>query len=170
MIIHQTMIGALIDAQIEFTKKMIGENLGKNSSTDSIYDTLLAPLIDMMATPVYGSLHPTFRDFMAPGVILSITYILSCGLTATSLVAERKEMERSLVAGVTQIQVMAGMFYLNFFLVCAQVALLLVFAFLVFGITIKGNAILVISVVLLHGILGMCYGELDELNLDQLFY
>ena len=41
-------------------------------------------------TPVYGSNEPTFTEFMAPGVILSITYFMAVGLTALSFIIERK--------------------------------------------------------------------------------
>ena len=54
--------------------------------------------------PVYGSNEPTFTEFMAPGVILSITYFMAVGLTALSFIIERKEglLERSWVAGVAR--------------------------------------------------------------------
>ena len=42
-------------------------------------------------TPVYGSNEPTFTEFMAPGVILSITYFMAVGLTSISFIIERKE-------------------------------------------------------------------------------
>ena len=41
--------------------------------------------------PVYGSMEPTFTEFMAPGVILSITYFMAVGLTSISFIIERKE-------------------------------------------------------------------------------
>ena len=41
--------------------------------------------------PVYGSNEPTFTEFMAPGVILSITYFMAVGLTSISFIIERKE-------------------------------------------------------------------------------
>jgi hypothetical protein len=40
---------------------------------------------------VYGSNTPTFTEFMAPGVILSITYFMAVGLTSISFIIERRK-------------------------------------------------------------------------------
>ena len=52
-------------------------------------------------TPVYGGDSPSFTEFMAPGVLLSISFLAAVALTALAFVMERKEglLERSLVAG-----------------------------------------------------------------------
>ena len=52
-------------------------------------------------TPVYGNQSPSFTEFMAPGVLLSISFLAAVALTALAFVMERKEglLERSLVAG-----------------------------------------------------------------------
>ncbi len=52
--------------------------------------------------PIYGDKSPTFTEFMAPGVILSIAFLAAVALTALAFVMERKEglLERSLVAGI----------------------------------------------------------------------
>ncbi|XP_023931598.1 ABC transporter G family member 23-like, partial [Lingula anatina] len=48
--------------------------------------------------PVYGDRKPSFTNFMAPGIIISITFFMACGLTALAFVLERKEglLDRSL--------------------------------------------------------------------------
>jgi hypothetical protein len=52
--------------------------------------------------PIYGDKSPTFTEFMAPGVVLSIAFLAAVALTALAFVMERKEglLERSLVAGI----------------------------------------------------------------------
>ena len=52
-------------------------------------------------TPIYGGQNPSFTEFMAPGVLLSISFLAAVALTALAFVMERKEglLERSLVAG-----------------------------------------------------------------------
>lgn len=54
-----------------------------------------------MEKPIYGERAPTFTEFMAPGVVLSIAFLAAVALTALAFVMERKEglLERSLVAG-----------------------------------------------------------------------
>ena len=53
-------------------------------------------------TPIYGRQSPSFTEFMAPGVLLSISFLAAVALTALAFVMERKEglLERSLVAGL----------------------------------------------------------------------
>lgn len=54
-----------------------------------------------MEKPVYGDREPTFTEFMAPGVLLSIAFLAAVALTALAFVMERKEglLERTLIAG-----------------------------------------------------------------------
>jgi hypothetical protein len=47
--------------------------------------------------PVYGSNTPTFTEFMAPGVILSITYFMAVGLTSISFIIERRDNQLSFI-------------------------------------------------------------------------
>ncbi|KFM75039.1 ABC transporter G family member 20, partial [Stegodyphus mimosarum] len=51
--------------------------------------------------PIYGKLKPNFTEFMAPGMILGITYIMAVGLSAMSIIIEKKEglLDRSWIAG-----------------------------------------------------------------------
>ena len=59
-------------------------------SSCNIPDTVTSLPIQF-ETPVYGSNEPTFTEFMAPVVILSITYFMAVGLTSISFIIERKE-------------------------------------------------------------------------------
>lgn len=83
----------------------------------------LAKLPIAFEDPVYGSNEPTFTEFMAPGVILSITYFMAVGLTALSFIIERKEglLERSWVAGVTATEVMLAHVVAQFAVMVVQV-------------------------------------------------
>lgn len=85
----------------------------------------LATLPITFEEPVYGSNEPTFTEFMAPGVILSITYFMAVGLTALSFIIERKEglLERSWVAGVTATEVMLAHVVAQFAVMLVQVRL-----------------------------------------------
>ena len=132
--------------------------------------------------PVYGSNQPTFTEFMAPGVILSITYFMAVGLTALSFIIERKEglLERSFVAGVTATEVMLAHVVAQFavmivqvkatfgiptpdmvlhaLLLFFQVALVLVFMIYVFEVPAHGPMIWVICLTMLQGLCGMAFG------------
>uniref|UniRef100_V5IDD3 Putative atp-binding cassette transporter n=1 Tax=Ixodes ricinus TaxID=34613 RepID=V5IDD3_IXORI len=64
---------------------------------------------------------------MAPGIIISITYIMAVGLTAISIVSEQKEglLERSWVAGVRPFEVILSHVVCQFLVMFVQVAGLL---------------------------------------------
>ncbi len=83
----------------------------------------LASLPVAFEEPVYGSNEPTFTEFMAPGVILSITYFMAVGLTSLSFIIERKEglLDRSWVAGVTATEVMLAHVVAQFVVMVVQV-------------------------------------------------
>ncbi|KAJ8315994.1 hypothetical protein KUTeg_006008 [Tegillarca granosa] len=120
----------------------------------------LASLPIVIEDPIYGSKNPSFTNFMAPGIILSITFFLATGLTTLSFVMEKKEglLDRSLVAGMTTFEIMLAHVCTQFLVMVVQVALLLIFALLVFHVPYKGPLIWVIILVLLQGFCGMTLG------------
>ena len=60
------------------------------------------------AKPIYGSNEPSFTGFFAPGIMITIAFFISVGLTAMVFVNEKKEgtLERSWATGVTVTEVM----------------------------------------------------------------
>lgn len=114
-----------------------------------------------MEKPIYGVVEVSFTEFITPGVILSITYIMAVGLTAISFVEERKSglFDRSWVSGVTAFQVLTSHIMTQFFVLIGQVLGLLVFTFLVFDIPSRGPFIWVILMTLFQGVCGMCFGK-----------
>ena len=83
----------------------------------------LASLPIVFEKPIYGEEDPTFTEFMAPGVILSITFFMAVGLTALSFILERKEglLDRSWIAGVTATEVMLAHVISQFAVMIVQV-------------------------------------------------
>ncbi|KAK7080025.1 hypothetical protein SK128_016282 [Halocaridina rubra] len=111
--------------------------------------------------PVYGSMaSSTFTEFMAPGVILTITYFMAVGLTALSFITERKEglLDRSWVAGVQSSEVMLAFLVTQMFVMLVQIALILVFMFPVFDIPCEGSMAWVVLLTILQGFCGMTFG------------
>ena len=51
---------------------------------------LASPPLRMMP-PIYGPEHPTFTDFVAPGIIVTIGFAQAIALTAVAFVMDRKE-------------------------------------------------------------------------------
>ena len=110
--------------------------------------------------PVYGVKSPSFTEFMAPGVLLSIAFLAAVALTALAFVMERKEglLERSLVAGVSSYEFLFSHVLTQLLVLLVQITLLLMFTFWVFRIPFAGPFIWVILLTLLQGACGMAYG------------
>lgn len=99
---------------------------------------------------------------MAPGVIISITYVMATGLTALAFVMEKREgqLERSQVSGVSTSQILMGHALLQVFVMMFQIALVLGVTFYAFEIPSRGPFAWVALLVLLQGCTGMAFGLL----------
>ncbi|CAB4057911.1 unnamed protein product [Lepeophtheirus salmonis] len=111
---------------------------------------------------IYGSNKPSYTEFMAPGIILSIAFFMAVGLTSQSFVTERREglLERSFATGVTTLEVMLAHMVAQFIIMILQVTFVLLFMILVFKIPANGSIVLMISLVILQGLCGMSFGLL----------
>uniref|UniRef100_A0A6M2DJ84 Putative lipid exporter abca1 n=1 Tax=Xenopsylla cheopis TaxID=163159 RepID=A0A6M2DJ84_XENCH len=110
--------------------------------------------------PVFGDQIPNFTDFAAPGVILTIIFFLSVALTSGAMLLERNEglLERSLVSGITGVEILFSHVTTQFLVMCGQTALVLIFSFAVFGLSIKGSVTWITILTILTGLCGMCFG------------
>ncbi|XP_012159848.1 ABC transporter G family member 23 isoform X3 [Ceratitis capitata] len=112
--------------------------------------------------PIYGTMNPSFTDFVAPGVILTIVFFLAVALTSSALIIERTEglLDRSWVAGVTPSEILFSHVITQFVVMCGQTTLVLIFMLVVFGVTNNGDLFWVVVLTLLQGLCGMCFGFL----------
>ncbi|SPP80792.1 ABC transporter G family member 23 isoform X1 [Drosophila guanche] len=112
--------------------------------------------------PIYGTMNPSFTDFVAPGVILTIVFFLAVALTSSALIIERTEglLDRSWVAGVSPGEILFSHVITQFVVMCGQTTLVLIFMLVVFGVTNNGDLFSVIVLTLLQGMCGMCFGFL----------
>ncbi|XP_054273379.1 ABC transporter G family member 20 isoform X2 [Macrosteles quadrilineatus] len=120
----------------------------------------LADIPIQFREPIYGSNDPSFTDFVAPGVILTIVFFLAVALTSSALIIERMEglLDRSWVAGVTPVEILFSHVITQFVVMCGQTALVLIFMIVVFEVECKGDIFLVIILTILQGLCGMCFG------------
>lgn len=111
--------------------------------------------------PIYGSNNPSFTDFVAPGVILTIVFFLAVALTSSALIIERMEglLDRSWVAGVSPFEILFSHVVTQFVVMCGQTALVLIFMIAVFEVECKGDMFWVIILTILQGLCGMCFGK-----------
>ncbi|XP_049278576.1 ABC transporter G family member 23 isoform X1 [Anopheles funestus] len=110
--------------------------------------------------PIYGTNDPSFTDFVAPGVILTIVFFLAVALTSSALIIERTEglLDRSWVAGVTPTEILFSHVVTQFVVMCGQTALVLIFMIVVFGVTNNGEIGWIVILTILQGLCGMCFG------------
>jgi len=135
-------------------------DFGKNMLTMMGESPAMLEIPVVLEKPVYGDREPTFTEFMAPGVILSIAFLAAVALTALAFVMERKEglLERTLVAGVTSGEFMLSHILTQLLVLVVQVALLLIFTFIVFEIPSRGPIFWIILLTMLQGTCGMAFG------------
>lgn len=115
-----------------------------------------------MGEPAYGDEEPSFTDFMAPGMIVLIIFFLAMSLTTETFVSERSEgrYSRLWVAGVLPTEMILAHIASFLMVSVGQTALTLVTLFAIFKVSIEGNVMLVVGIMLLQGVAGMCFGIL----------
>nr|CAD7257242.1 unnamed protein product [Timema shepardi] len=134
------------------------KTLDQNSSPTS---TLLAvQSIAIINNPVYGTRTPSFTNFTAPGVVVVLIFFLGVALTVGTLIYERREglLDRTIVAGVTPLEIMVSHVITQFVLMSAQSILLLTFTIFVFQVECEGSMFWVAALTVLQGMSGMCFG------------
>ncbi|XP_076032357.1 ABC-type transporter snustorr [Oratosquilla oratoria] len=136
-------------------------------ATDQDVSNITLPLV--FEDPVFESKLGSFTEFMAPGVILTITYFMALGLTALSFIVEQKEglLNRSWVAGVRPVEVMLAHILTQMVVMLVQIALILIFMFGVFDIPCKGSMLWVIFLAILQGLCGMTFGLMVSVVSDN---
>ncbi|CAH2004702.1 unnamed protein product [Acanthoscelides obtectus] len=136
------------------------QNFTKDILRDCDINEALASLPISFKDPIYGSNKPSFTDFVAPGVILTIVFFLAVALTSSALIIERMEglLDRSFVAGVSPGEILFSHVVTQFVVMCGQTTLVLIFMILVFKVQCQGDIILVIILTILQGLCGMCFG------------
>ncbi|CAH1100505.1 unnamed protein product [Psylliodes chrysocephalus] len=136
------------------------QNFTKDIFRACEYNEELAEIPISFKKPIYGSNQPSFTDFVAPGVILTIVFFLAVALTSSALIIERMEglLDRSWVAGVTPGEILFSHVVTQFVVMCGQTTLVLIFMILVFKVECRGDIILVIIITILQGLCGMCFG------------
>ncbi|XP_065225669.1 ABC transporter G family member 20 isoform X3 [Planococcus citri] len=149
-------IGLMLNRDLQLSYRSFAQELLKQCNENP----KLADIPIQFGPPIYGSEDPSFTDFVAPGVILTIVFFLAVALTSSALIVERTEglLDRSWVAGVTPFEVLFSHVITQFVVMCGQTALVLIFMIVVFQIECRGDINLVIILTILQGLCGMCFG------------
>ncbi|CAG2166871.1 unnamed protein product, partial [Oppiella nova] len=161
--IFDTILRVLHNSVLLFTQRVsqtLKANLPANE-TENFRPESLSPLLEI-GEPIYGSTKTTFRDFMAPGMMIAIIFILAVGLTALSFVTEKKEslLDRTLMTGVKIYEFLFAQIFVQIFVICIQITFLMLIIFPIFAIENKGQVALIVAINVLQGVTGMTYGLL----------
>ncbi|XP_015604185.1 ABC transporter G family member 23 [Cephus cinctus] len=110
--------------------------------------------------PMFGTKDPKYSTFMAPVFLLTVVFFLMTSVSSSIIIADRHEgvWDRSLVQGVTTVQILIAHILTQGTVVIIQVAVSLTISIVQFELECKGSMMAVISLLLLMGICGMCYG------------
>ncbi|KAG5679693.1 hypothetical protein PVAND_009246 [Polypedilum vanderplanki] len=158
-------IGTLLYRDIQYAYADFIENILK--------DCQLNPAIGHIPItwnePIYGDAIPNFTNFAAAGVQLTIIFFLSVALTSGAMLIERNEgiLERCLVSGITGVEILCGHVVTQFLVMCFQTTLVLIFSFSVFELTIRGELLWVVLLVLETGFCGMTFGFVISCAVDN---
>ncbi|XP_021960922.1 ABC transporter G family member 20 isoform X3 [Folsomia candida] len=138
------------------------QSFSKRLLSDCDYDPASGDLPLQFEEPVYGHDHPSFMEFLAPGIVLSIIFFMSVASTGSAFITEKKEgmMDRSLVAGVTTGEVITAHMITHYVVMVGQTALVFVFMMIVFEVPVRGPLVWAIAITLLQGTCGMAFGFL----------
>lgn len=83
-------------------------------------------------------------------------------MTSTIIISDRKEgvWDRSIVAGVTSLEIMFTHFITQFILMVLQVAEIMVITFAIYNTTNEGSLSTLVFMIILEGLCGMSYGNI----------
>ncbi|XP_054155278.1 ABC transporter G family member 23-like [Oppia nitens] len=116
-------------------------------------------------TTIYSTLKPSFKQFVAPGLLLAIQYGLNMVLTAFVFIIEKRGgcLERCFVNGVTAIEIILVQIIWFTAILIIQSVLSLVLSFFVFDFILYGNHLEALLLLILEGIHGLVFGMITSL-------
>ena len=103
---------------------------------------------------VYGGENTKYIDFFAPGIICTITMMLSLILVIVSFVRERTTgtLNRLFASPITEGEIVVGYALAFSFITLVQAFILLVVAVLIFGVSVQGNIFLAFGIIVLFAL------------------
>jgi ABC-2 type transport system permease protein len=129
--------------------------------TTTMEDQGINPPVKVNSDPVYGQ-NAQFIDFIVPGIMAFIVYLLTTLLTLLAFVGERTTgtLERLLSTPIKESEMVGGYAIAFGSIGTIQALLVLLVGILVFKITVLGNVFLAFAVVALLAIVSQALGIL----------
>jgi len=129
--------------------------------TTTMEDRGINPPVKVITDPIYGQ-NAQFIDFVVPGVMGFIVYLLTTLLTLLAFVGERTSgtLQRLLSTPIRESEMVGGYAIAFGIIGTVQAAFLLLVAVVVFRITVVGNVFLAFLVVALLAVVSQALGIL----------
>lgn len=124
------------------------------------YDPRIVSIPVVFEKPVFGTLSPSFLEFATPGAIMTMIFFLALSTTSSALIIERNEgmIERALVAGVTEVEMLLAHAITHFIIVFGNALSIVIYLIFVYKIPNHGDLKLIFLMMTINGICGMAYG------------
>ena len=110
---------------------------------------------------IYGKTDmQNYLQYMSPGVLISISYIMATGLTSLAFIIERRDglYDRTLAAGVGHVQMLLSHSIVQLVVMVVQISLVVFFTFVIYKVPTRGPFVWVFLLLLLQGLAGMSFG------------
>ncbi|KAL1498317.1 hypothetical protein ABEB36_009133 [Hypothenemus hampei] len=109
---------------------------------------------------LYGNEDESYVVYMIPGTIITLLFFMGSMMTSQIIITDRKEgvWDRSIVAGVTSLEITITHFILQAAIMLLQSSEVLLFIFGVYGYPYVGDFLTMFLIAYLGGICGMVYG------------
>ncbi|KAK4875923.1 hypothetical protein RN001_012345 [Aquatica leii] len=159
-----------ITVWVDFTNKQIGNsikiklieemfNLQNNILNECSYPTAYLTMFDFKEL-FYGKESDKFTTFLVPGILLTVIFFMSITNTVDTIISDRVGglWDRSLVAGVTTVEILLAHFITQLVIVLIQVLELMILTFFIYKIKYEGNFLEIMVILLAGGVCGMTYG------------
>ncbi|XP_050310195.1 ABC transporter G family member 23-like isoform X2 [Anthonomus grandis grandis] len=109
---------------------------------------------------IYGNEDESYTVYMIPGTLVTMLFFMGSMMTSQIIITDRKEgvWDRSIVAGVTSLEITLTHFILQALIMVVQSAEVLVMVFWCYQYSFVGNFGVITFLTYLSGICGMAYG------------
>ena len=166
LLIHADLTDKLVSVTIERSLEESYQRFAKALFSEFNIQPELATFPVVAASPVYGSYkhesHKGYREFMAPGILLSIAFSMAYAITCLVLILEREEktFERNFVTGVTSSQIIIAHTLIRMIFMFGQGFVLLFLTIYLFSIPSRGPLLGALILLMSQNLAGISYGML----------
>lgn len=166
ILIHADLTDKLVSVTIERSLEESYQQFAKALFKEFNIQPELATFPVVAASPVYGSYkhesHKGYREYMAPGILLSIAFSMAYAITCLVLILEREEktFERNFVTGVTSSQIIIAHTLIRMIFMFGQGFVLLFLTIYLFSIPSRGPILGALILLMSQNLAGISYGML----------